>query len=82
MTDSNKRHPPDARQRSFVASDFSGREIPGFMLMYAAIAAVCILVGMTIESLTSFWQGFVFGIAVTMAAVVGLSLFLTERGRH
>jgi hypothetical protein len=81
MTDSDK-HPPDSRHRSFVPSDFSRRQIPGFLLTFAAIAVVCVLLGMTVEFLTTFWQGFLFGIAAAMAVVVGMSLVLTKKDKQ
>jgi predicted signal transduction protein with EAL and GGDEF domain len=80
MTDD--KHPSDSRHHSFAPSDFSVREIPGLLLTYAAIAVVCILLGITVEFLTTFWQGFLFGIAVSMAVVVGMSLVLTKKHKQ
>ena len=82
MTDSNKQHPPDSNHRSFVVTDFSVGEIPGALVVYAIVSAVCIVLGLAVESLTSFWQGFVFGIAVAMATVAGLSLFPRKKDKQ
>mgnify|MGYP001811770763 CR=1 FL=1 len=81
MTDSNKQHPPDSNRRSFVVTDFSLREIPGALVTYGLVSAVCVVFGLAVESLTSFWQGFVFGIAAAMAAVAGLSLLQKRKAQ-
>jgi hypothetical protein len=71
---SENQHTPDEPHRSFVVTDFSVREIPGALVTYGLVSAVCIVFGLAVESLTSFWQGFVLRIAFAMAAVAGLSL--------
>lgn len=76
MTESDKQHTTNKAHRSFVVSDFSVRDIPFAVLVYVIISAICIVLGLAVESLTSFWQGFVFGIAVALVAVGGLSLLL------
>lgn len=73
MADSEKRNCPDKPHRSFLISDFSVRDIPVALLAYVIISAASIALGLAVESLPSFWRGLLFGIAVAMIAVVGLS---------
>jgi len=82
MTDTDKHHAPDEPHRSFVVTDFSVREIPGALVAYGLVSAACIVLGLAVESLTTFWQGFVFGIAVAMASFVGLSLVQKIKEKH
>lgn len=79
MADSENQHLPDKPQRSFVVGDFSVRDIPFAVLAYVIISAICIVLGLAVEFLTSFWRGFAFGIAVALVAVGGLSLLLRKK---
>ena len=81
MDDSEKQNPQEQTQRSFVVSDFSARDIPFAVLAYVIISAICIVLGLAVESLTSFWRGFAFGIAVALVAVGGLSLLLRKKDK-
>lgn len=76
MDDSEKQNPHERTQRSFVVSDFSLREIPFAVLAFFIISAACVVLGLAVESLTSFWRGVVFGIAVALVVVGGLSQLL------
>jgi hypothetical protein len=82
MADTDDQLPPDKPHRSFVVTDFSVRDIPLALLAYVIISAVCVVFGLAVESLTSFWQGFVFGIAVALAAVGVLSLILRKKDKQ
>ena len=82
MDQSENHHPPDKPHRSFVVTDFSMREIPGALVAYGLLSAVCVALGLAVESLTSFWQGFVYGIAVALAAVGVLSLILKKKDKQ
>jgi hypothetical protein len=82
MIDSENKHPPVKPDRSFMISDFSVRDIPLALLTYVIISAICVVLGLAVESLGSFWQGVLFGIAVAVAAVGGLSLIQRVRCRE
>ena len=82
MADTDNQHAPDEPHRSFVVTDFSMREIPGALVAYGLLSAVCVVLGLAVESLTSFWQGFVYGIAVALAAVGVLSVLLRKKDKQ
>lgn len=79
MTNSENQNPPRKPHRSFVVSDFSVRDIPVALLAYVIISVASVALGLAVESLTSFWRGFLFGIAVALTAVVGLSQILNSK---
>lgn len=79
MDDSEKQNPHERARRSFVVSDFSVRDIPFAVLAFFIISAICIVLGLAVESLTFFWRGFVVGIAVALVAVGGLSLLFRKK---
>ena len=81
MTDSDKQQTTNEPHRSFVVSDFSMRDIPVALLAYGIISVASVVMGLAVESLTSFWRGFSFGIAAAMAAVSGLSLLLRKKDK-
>ena len=78
MEDNEIQPLPDRKHRSFVISDFSVRDIPVALLAFAMISIASVVLGLAVESLPSFWRGFLFGIAVALAAVVGVSLLLRK----
>lgn len=82
MDQSENHHPPDEPHRSFVVTDFSMREIPRALVAYGLLSAGCVVLGLAVESLGSFWQGILFAIAVAVAAVGGLSLIQRMRCRQ
>ena len=79
MTDSDKQQTTNKPHRSFVVSDFSMRDIPVALLAYGIISVASVVMGLAVESLPSFWRGFLFGIAAAMAGVIGLSQILGSR---
>ena len=79
MTDSDKQQTTNEPHRSFVVSDFSMRDIPVALQAYGTISVASVVMGLVVESLTSFWRGFLFGIAAAMAGVIGLSQILGSR---
>jgi hypothetical protein len=79
MADNDNQDAENEPQRSFVVTDFSVRDIPVAVVAYVIISAACVALGLAVESLGSFWRGFLFGIAVAMAAVVGLSQIVSAR---
>jgi hypothetical protein len=50
--------------RSFVPSDFSLRDIPGFLVAYVIISAICVLAGLTLQALPPFWRGTLCGLGI------------------
>ena len=79
MTDSDKQQTTDEPHRSFVVSDSSMRDIPFMLLAFSVISVASIVMGLAVESLTSFWRGVLFGIAAAMAGVIGLTQILGSR---
>jgi hypothetical protein len=52
------------KSRSFVPSDFSFRDTPYFLVAYLVASAICIGVGLAIESIPSFWRGLLAGVGL------------------
>jgi hypothetical protein len=69
MTNSENRNPPDTPHRSFVPSDFSLRDIPFTLLAFIVISVASTVLGLFVESLSTFWRGYVWGIVTTIAAM-------------
>ena len=53
-----------SKHRSFVPSDFSLRDIPGFLVAYVILAAICVLAGLTLEAVPPFWGGMLCGLGI------------------
>lgn len=64
-------------QRSFVASDFSLRDIPEFLIVYVIVSAMCVLAGLTLEALPPFWGGVLCGSGIGFLGA--LALFRSKR---
>jgi hypothetical protein len=69
VTDSENKELPDQRHRSFLVSDFSMRDIPFALLAFAIICVVSVILGLFVESLSSFWRGYLWGIVTTILAM-------------
>ena len=69
MTDRENKELPDQRHRSFVVSDFSMRDTPFTLLAFIIICAASVVLGLFVESLSSFWRGYLWGIATTILAM-------------
>jgi len=65
-----------SEHRSFVPRDFSLRDIPGFLVGYVILSAICVLVGLTIEGLPPFWGGVLCGLGI---GFLGALLLLREK---
>jgi hypothetical protein len=59
-------------QRSFRVSDFSLRDVPGFLVVYIIVAAICVLLGLFLEALPGFWRGLVVGAGLGLFAALVL----------
>lgn len=70
------RRPPMSKHRSFFPSNFSLRELPGFFFVYAILAGICVLVGLTLQVLPSFWGGLLCGVGIGSLSAL---LLLHER---
>ncbi len=49
-------------QESFRPSDFSLRDIPGFIVVYLIISATSVALGLLVEQLPNFWNGVLLGV--------------------
>lgn len=65
-----------SEHRSFVPSDFSLRGIPGFLVAYVTISAICVLVGLTLQGLPPFWGGLLCGVGI---GFLGALMLLHEK---
>lgn len=64
-----------SRHRSFLPSDFSLRDVPGFLVAYLLLSAACVAAGFFMEQLPPFWRGTLWGASIGLAAgVAWLSL--------
>ncbi len=77
MTDSDNNEIPDQRHRSFQVSDFSVRDIPFALLAFIIICAASVVLGLFVESLSSFWRGYLWGIVTTILALAILRQILS-----
>lgn len=59
----------DTPHRSFLPSDFSLRDVPFTLLAFSVISVTSIVLGLVVESLSSFWRGYLWGIGTTIAAM-------------
>ena len=69
MVDSEKHHPPEKPHRSFLVSDYSVKDIPFMLLAFIIISLASIVLGLFVESLSSFWRGYLWGIVTTILAM-------------
>lgn len=53
-----------SKHRSFVPSDFSLRDIPGFLVAYVIISAICVLAGLVLQAIPLFWGGMLCGLGI------------------
>ena len=47
--------------KPFRPSDFSLRDIPGFVIVYLVISVASVGLGLLLERMPEFWRGFLFG---------------------
>lgn len=57
-------------QKSFRPSDFSLREIPGFIVIYIIISLVSVATGFIVEQLPDIWKGALLGLGVGLIAAL------------
>ena len=69
MTDSDNKEIPDQRHRSFQVSDFSVRDLPFALLAFIIISVASVVLGLFVESLSSFLRGYCWGIVTTILAL-------------
>ena len=63
--------------KSFKPTDFSLRDIAGFVVIYLIISVVAVALGLLAEGLPDFWKGVLLGSGVTL--IVALLIFRTQR---
>jgi hypothetical protein len=76
MTDSDKQQTTNGPHRSFVPSDFSIRDAPFMLLAFIIICVASVVLGLFVESLSSFWRGYLLGIVTTIFAMAILRQML------
>ncbi len=79
MTDRENKELPDQRHRWFVVSDFSMRDIPFTLLAFIIISVASVALGLVVESLSSFWRGYLWGIVTTILAMAILQQMLRTK---
>lgn len=63
-----------SQHRSFIPSDFSLTDIPFFLVAYVIISAICVFVGLTLQSLPLFWGGVLCGVGIGLLGAYMLLL--------
>ena len=66
-------------QKSFRPSDFSLREIPGFIVIYFIISLVSVAMGIIVEQLPDIWKGALLGLGVGL--IVALIILRPRTGK-
>ena len=82
MTKAESQHDDTRAARSFRPSDFSGRDVSGFLLTYILLSLICVVLGLAVDALSPFGKGCALGIAIGMTIPVGCSLIFTKGDRH
>jgi hypothetical protein len=67
------------KHRSFLLGDFSLREAPGAIAVYVILSAICVLAGLTLESVPPFWRGLLGGIGLGFCSALILLTLLYRR---
>ena len=65
------------RHRPFRPSDFSLRDIPGFLVGYVIISTICVVGGLLLETLPPFGRGVLLGLGMGFFG----ALFLLRKKR-
>jgi hypothetical protein len=65
-----------SKHRSFVPSDFSFRDLPGFLVAYVIVSAICVLAGLTLQALPPYWGGLLCGLGI---GFIGALILLRNR---
>jgi hypothetical protein len=69
VTDSDKQQTTNEPHRSFVPSDVSMRDVPFMLLAFIIICVASVVLGLFVESLSSFLRGYLWGIVTTILAL-------------
>lgn len=65
-----------SKQRSFLLSDFSLRDVPAAIVVYVILSALCVLAGLALETMPLFWRGLLSGVGLGLC---GALILLTLR---
>jgi len=68
-----------SKQRSFLLSDFSLRDVPAAIVVYVILAAICVLAGLLLEALPPFWRGLLSGMGLGLCSALILLTLLYRR---
>jgi hypothetical protein len=68
-----------SKQRSFALSDFSLREVPGAIVAYVILSVICVLAGLTLESVPPSWRGLFSGMGLGLCIALILLTLLLRR---
>ena len=79
MHNTDDHNSSDTPHRSFVPSDFSLRDIPLTLFAFGVIGVASIILGLVVESPSSFWRGCLWGIVTTILAVAILHQVLSTK---
>jgi hypothetical protein len=67
------------KHRTFLLSDFSLRDVPGAIVVYVIVAAICVLAGLALESVPPFWRGLLSGVGLGLCGALILLTLLYRR---
>jgi hypothetical protein len=67
------------KHRTFLLSDFSLRDVPGAIAVYVILSAICVLAGLTLESVPPFWRGLLSGMGLGLCSALILLTLLHRR---
>ena len=65
--------------RSFLLSDFSLRDVPAAIVVYVIVSAICVLAGLTVESVPPFWRGLLSGVGLGLCGGLILSILIHRK---
>ena len=68
-----------SKHRSFALSDFSLRDVPGAIVVYVILSAICVLAGLALESVPPFWRGLLSGVGLGLCGALILLTLLHRR---
>jgi hypothetical protein len=68
-----------SKHRPFLLSDFSLRDVPAAIVVYVIVSAICVLAGLTVESVPPFWRGLLSGVGLALCGALILLILLYRK---